>query len=64
MKIKPHTLTATEAMTYIASGQLKSVQLVKSCLDRIAETDGEIQAWAHIDADAALAQADECDHQR
>ena len=64
MKIKPHTLTATEAMTYIASGQLKSVQLVKSCLDRIAETDGEIQAWAHIDADAALAQADECDRQR
>jgi Asp-tRNA(Asn)/Glu-tRNA(Gln) amidotransferase A subunit family amidase len=64
MKIKPHSLSATEAASYIASGQLKSVQLVQSCLDRIAETDGTIRAWAHLDPDAALAQAAECDRLR
>lgn len=61
MKIKPHTLTATEAAGYIASGQLKSVQLVQSCLNHIAETDGAIHAWAHLDPEAALAQAAACD---
>lgn len=61
MKIKPHTLTATEAAGYIASGQLKSVQLVQSCLNHIAGTDGAIHAWAHLDPEAALAQAAACD---
>ncbi len=64
MKIKPHSLSATEAAAYIASGQLKSVQLVQSCLDRIKETDDAIRAWAYLDADAALAQAEECDRLR
>ncbi len=64
MKIKPHSLSATEAAAYIASGQLKSVQLVQSCLDRIKETDDAIRAWAYVDADAALAQAEECDRLR
>lgn len=64
MTAAPHTLTATEAVAAIASGRLSSVDLVKSCLDRIATTDGEIKAWAHLDADAALAQAAECDRIR
>lgn len=64
MKIKPHTLSATEAAAHVASGRLKSVQLVQSCLDRIAETDGAIHAWAHLDPEAALAQAEACDRQR
>ncbi|WP_299736644.1 amidase [uncultured Roseobacter sp.] len=63
-KIKPHSLSATEAASHIASGRLKSVQLVQSCLDRIAETDGAIHAWAHLDPEAALAQAEACDRQR
>lgn len=64
MKIKPHTLSATEASAFIASGQLKSVQLVQSCLDRIAETDGNIKAWAYLDADKALEQAAALDKRR
>lgn len=64
MKIKPHMLSATEASAYIASGQLKSVQLVKSCLDRIAETDGGIKAWAYLDAEKALEQAAALDRRR
>ncbi|MGC3937424.1 amidase [Roseobacter sp. EG26] len=61
MKIKPHTLSATEAARFIASGQLKSVQLVQSCLDHIAQTDDAIRAWAFLDPGAALAQAEACD---
>ncbi len=60
----PHTLTATEAAQAIASRRLCSVDLVKSCLARIEQTDPEIRAWAHLDADAALAQAVECDRIR
>ncbi|MFT6073700.1 MAG: Asp-tRNA(Asn)/Glu-tRNA(Gln) amidotransferase A subunit family amidase, partial [Yoonia sp.] len=59
-----YTLTATEAVSAIASGRLTSVQLVTSCLARIKETDGAIKAWAFLDPDAALAQAAECDRIR
>jgi len=59
-----YKLTACEAMLAIASGRLSSVELVKSCLARIAETDGAIKAWAFLDGDAALAQAAECDRIR
>lgn len=64
MKIKPHSLSATEAARFIASGQLKSVQLVQSCLEHIAQTDGAIYAWAHLDPEAALAEAQACDDLR
>lgn len=57
-------LSATEAMVAMASGRLSSVALVQSCLDRIAATDSTIKAWAFLDADAALAQAAECDRIR
>ena len=59
-----YTLTASEALAAIASGRLSSVELVKSCLSRIAETDGAIKAWAFLDEGAALAQAAECDRIR
>ena len=64
MKTAPYTLTATEAAAAIAAGRLSSVDLVKSCLTRIEETDGAIKAWAHLDPAAALAQATECDRIR
>lgn len=64
MKQEPYTLTATQAAAGVASGQLSSVALVTSCLARISETDDAIKAWAHLDADHALAQAAECDRIR
>lgn len=64
MRTAPYTLTATEAAAAIAAGRLSSVDLVKSCLTRIEETDGAIKAWVHLDPDAALAQAAECDRIR
>lgn len=64
MKITPYELSATESLEAMAAGRLTSVQLVQSCLDRIAETDDSIKAWAHLDAEAALAQAAEADRRR
>ena len=64
MKIAPYTLTATEAVQAIASGHLSSVDLVKSCLAQISDTDASIKAWAYLDPDSALAQAAECDRIR
>ena len=64
MKPALYTLTATEAVDAIASGRITSVDLVKSCLAQIDQTDGVIGAWAYLDADAALAQAAECDRIR
>ena len=64
MKIAPYTLTATEAVQAIASGRLSSVDLVKSCLEQIADTDASIKAWAYLDPESALAQAAECDRIR
>ncbi|MGR3291377.1 MAG: amidase [Paracoccaceae bacterium] len=57
----PNTLSATDAARQIREGRLSSVDLVKACLARIDETDGDIKAWVHVDAGAALARAAEMD---
>ena len=50
-------LTASEARAELASGRLTSQSLVAACLARIADRDQAVRAWAHIDADRALAAA-------
>lgn len=59
--ISANALSAIEAADRIRDGRLSSVDLVTACLDRIAETDGTLKAWAHLDGDQALAQAAELD---
>ncbi len=63
MAIAPNycDLTASEARRLIAQGDLKSEELVKSCLERIEERDGAIGAWAFVDSDLALSQAQQRD---
>lgn len=53
----PARLSAGEAADAIAAGTLTSEQLVRACLDRIADRDATVRAWAHLDADLALAAA-------
>jgi Asp-tRNA(Asn)/Glu-tRNA(Gln) amidotransferase A subunit family amidase len=54
-------LDATKAASLIAGGRLTSEDLVRAVLCRIASRDADIAAWSHVDADAALAQAQLCD---
>jgi Asp-tRNA(Asn)/Glu-tRNA(Gln) amidotransferase A subunit family amidase len=54
-------LSATDASRRIASRELSSVELVSACLERIAACEPELRAWAHLDSEAALAQARERD---
>ncbi len=57
----PTTLTATAAAEAIRKDELSSEALVRACLQRIAAREDDVQAWAHLDADLALAQAREAD---
>lgn len=50
-------LSATEAAARIAAGTLKSEALVAACLERISQREADVQAWASIDPELALAQA-------
>ena len=50
-------LSATEAAAHIAAGKLKSEALVTACLEQIGRREKDVQAWASIDPELALAQA-------
>ncbi|HEU0058613.1 MAG TPA: amidase [Hyphomicrobiaceae bacterium] len=57
-------LGASAAAAAIAGGDLGSEALVTAALARIAEREGELQAWAFLDRERALAQAKAADEQR
>ncbi len=50
-------LTATQAAAMIASREITSELLVQACLDRVAEREETVEAWAFIDPELALAEA-------
>lgn len=56
-----HQLPAWQAAALLSSRDLKAVELVRACLDRISERDPQVQAFAHLNADAALAHARQLD---
>ena len=51
------SLSASEAARRIERGELTSVALTSECLERIAERDEQLRAWAFVNRDYALAQA-------
>ena len=57
-------LSATEAAARIAAGEIESEALVRACLERIAQRESAVRAWAQVDADGALRAAREADRQR
>ncbi|MGI9478801.1 MAG: amidase [Hyphomicrobiaceae bacterium] len=58
---KLNELSASEAARRIASGDISAEQLMQACLDRVAEREGDVRAWAYIDPEYALAQARRAD---
>lgn len=57
-------LSATDAARLVRDGAVSSEELVAACLARVREVDGEVQAWAHLDPEHALAQARILDQMR
>ena len=57
-------LPAYELAGLLDAGEVSSVELVDVHLDRIADVDGEIHAFLHVDADGARAAAREVDERR
>lgn len=57
-------LSVTEAARALADGTATSRELVQACLDRIAEVNGQLNAFVYLASEAALARADESDARR
>jgi Asp-tRNA(Asn)/Glu-tRNA(Gln) amidotransferase A subunit family amidase len=57
----PGAVGAQAIVAAIGAGERSAVEVVSSCLERIAEVEDELQAWAHLDPDLALARAAELD---
>ena len=57
-------LTLSEAVADIREGRISAVEFVTACLDRVAEVDSGIEAWAFLDRDHALKQAAALDQHR
>ena len=49
----PSRLTATDAARLIRDGQLRPTELMEACLERIAQREPRVHAFAHINPDAA-----------
>jgi Asp-tRNA(Asn)/Glu-tRNA(Gln) amidotransferase A subunit family amidase len=52
---EPCRLSATEALRQMRAGALAPVELLESCLERIAAREGVVHAFVHFDAEAARA---------
>ena len=57
-------LTAIEAAEQIGSGDMSAEDYVGACLERIAAIDDKVNAFVHLDAKDALAQARALDERR
>ena len=56
-KAKLNELPAWRAAELLASRELSATALMRACLDRALERDEAVHAFAHLNPDAALAQA-------
>ena len=57
-------LTALAMRDEIARGAVKAVEVAGACLERIAEREPDVQAWAHLDPDYVMRQAESADRHR
>jgi Asp-tRNA(Asn)/Glu-tRNA(Gln) amidotransferase A subunit family amidase len=57
-------LSLTEAVEEIREGRTTSAELVRDCLGRVDELEPKVQAWAFLDRDHAMRQAEAADAHR
>lgn len=57
------SMTLTEAASALQRKEISATEAVRACLSRIAATEPAIGALLHVDADGALARAEELDAQ-
>ena len=57
-------MNAAEVVRRIEAGDLSSEELVRSCLARVEELEGAVQAWAYLDPELPLQTAIELDRRR
>jgi Asp-tRNA(Asn)/Glu-tRNA(Gln) amidotransferase A subunit family amidase len=57
--VSAETRTAAELAEALAAGETSSVAITQAALDRIAEVDGDVHAFLHVDTDGALRAAAE-----
>ena len=58
---RPSALCLADAVRATTVGDLTARALAEANLARIAATDADIEAWAHLDPDRVLARAERCD---
>jgi Asp-tRNA(Asn)/Glu-tRNA(Gln) amidotransferase A subunit family amidase len=57
----PNEMNAVDALAAMAAGRLTAAALVQACLDRIGQREPVVRAFAWLDPERALAEADKCD---
>lgn len=63
-RFDPANLTAVDARERLEQGEISVEEMVCACLARIAAREADVQAFAHLDPDHALAQARALDARR
>jgi aspartyl-tRNA(Asn)/glutamyl-tRNA(Gln) amidotransferase subunit A len=56
--------TAAELAAAVSGGEVSAVEVTRAHLDRIAEVDGAVKAFLHVNAEDAVAQAAAVDRRR
>ncbi|GAA1750014.1 Asp-tRNA(Asn)/Glu-tRNA(Gln) amidotransferase subunit GatA [Luedemannella helvata] len=57
-------LTAADLSRHLGSGDLSAEEVTRAHLDRIAEVDGKVHAFLHVDGDNAIQKARDIDRAR
>ena len=62
--MQPFQFTINQALSSMASGEISARELTQSCLQRIEETEKNVQSFVSYDPGKALAMADNADKKR
>lgn len=59
-----YEMTLKQALQKLDDGEVSSVDLMKSCLDRVDQVEDDVKSFIHLDKDSALAKAEQADAKR